>query len=64
MKIYKVVVKMKDTEGEGKVIPFDFIAPAVDDEAARTAAFNLGYLINESTNHRLKIRETSFVEIP
>lgn len=64
MKIYKVVVMMRDTEGEKNVIPFDFITPAVDDEAAKTAAYNLGYLINESTNHRLKIRETSFIEIP
>jgi hypothetical protein len=36
----------------------------VDAEAATMAAGNLGYLLNDSTNHRLKIKSIWAEEIP
>ena len=64
MKIFKVYARMKDTAGEGNEIVFDLILPAVDAEAATMAAGNLGYLLNDSTNHRLKIKSIWAEEIP
>lgn len=63
MNVYKVIVTMKDSGGLGNSIDFSLIVPAVSMDAARDAASNLGYLVNEATEHRLKISSTTAILI-
>lgn len=62
MKMYEVKVTMVDQK-TGKEHLYKIIVPCQSEGAALTAAMNLGHLVNESSNYKLKINKTDVVEI-